>query len=220
MVRVAVPYRDDKKVQPYLAALRAAGAEPVPLHCTGQASMMDYEGLLLMGGTDVNPSRYGQEPAPETDAPDDERDEFEIGLLQSALGGKLPVLAICRGVQVLNVVLGGTLIQHVTGHRMLDGGTHTVQVGTGTPLEDIVGEPEIVVNSRHHQALGRVGDGLAVCGMSHDGLVEAVCRPRGSLVLGVQWHPEDRIAESASDRSLFEAFAAACRKPEFPEESL
>lgn len=207
---MAVPYRFEEKVQPYLVALRAAGVEPVAMHCSERAVLPDLEGLLLMGGTDVNPARYGQPPAPDTDKPDEQRDDFEFAILQQALDSDLPVFAICRGVQLLNVFFGGTLLQHVAGHRLLDGGTHAVHVVEGAPLEEIVSAREIVVNSRHHQALDRVADGFVVCGKSPDGLIEAVVRPGSPMVLGVQWHPEDRIAESATDRSLFEAFAAAC----------
>jgi putative glutamine amidotransferase len=168
------------------------------------------DGLLLTGGTDVDPARYGQAPHRETDEPDDGRDEFELALLARALDAELPVFAICRGMQLLNVGLGGTLVQHVIGHRLVGGGTHPAHVKADSPLAAITGSPQITINSRHHQVLDRLGAGLVVCANAPDGAIEAVFRPGPSMVLAVQWHPEDRVAESASDRSLFEAFAAAC----------
>ena len=210
MARVAVPYRQDEKVPPYLTAVRAVGLEPVPMRTTGTPSLKGLDGLLLTGGTDVDPARYGQAPARETDEPDDERDVFELAILERALDAELPVFAICRGMQLLNVALGGTLVQHVTGHRLIGGGTHRVLVKPESALAAVVGGTEIIVNSRHHQVLDRLGQGLVVTGTAPDGVIEAVWRPGRPVVFGVQWHPEDRVAESASDRSLFDAFAAAC----------
>ena len=116
--RVVVPYRDRERVRPYEAALRAVGVEPVVLSVAGidaaQATkeLSNADGLLLMGGTDVNPALYGQAPEPETDMPDDERDALEFALIGAALERDVPLLAICRGAQLLNVQQGGTLIQH------------------------------------------------------------------------------------------------------------
>lgn len=210
MARIAVPYRLEEKAPPYVAAVRAVGLEPVPMRPGSPPSIRGIDGLLLTGGTDIDPARYGQAPLRETDQPDDERDEFEIGLLERALDAELPVFAICRGMQLLNVALGGTLVQHVTGHKLLSGGTHRVHVKPESALAPMVGGTEITVNSRHHQVVDRLGTGLIPCAAAPDGVIEAIWRPGNHLVFGVQWHPEDRIAESASDRGLFEAFAAAC----------
>ena len=210
MARIAVPYREEHKVPPYLAAVRAVGLEPVPMRPAASASIRGMDGLLLTGGTDVDPARYGQAPNRETDEPDDERDEYELAMLERALDAELPVFAICRGMQLLNVALGGTLVQHVTGHRLIGGGTHPAHVRPDSALAPITGANEITINSRHHQVVDRLGEGLVVCASAPDGVIEAVARPGRPMVLAVQWHPEDRVNESASDRSLFEAFAAAC----------
>lgn len=176
--------------------------------------MESLDGLVLAGGTDINPARYGQPPAPESDRPDDQRDEVETRLLRDALAHRIPVLAICRGLQLFNVVHGGTLIQHLP-----DGGphqlkqpeaiAHTVQVTRGTRLASIVGEGEYGVNSRHHQAVDRVAEGLIVSAIAPDGVIEAIEKPGHSFAVAVQWHPEDRILVSAADRKLFEAFASS-----------
>lgn len=170
---------------------------------------------MLTGGTDINPARYGQTPQKETQAPDDRRDEFETMLLRHALSEtSIPVLAICRGFQLFNVFHGGTLIQNLPsggGHnvKQKDAVAHTVRVATGSRLASILGEGDHEVNSRHHQAVDRVGDGLVVSAVAHDGVVEALEKPHGPFAVAVQWHPEDRILISASDRRLFEAFAEA-----------
>src|SRR5689334_3125173 len=115
--RVLIPYRHASKVRAYEDAVRAGGMEPVALSVSEPVPLAGMDGLLLMGGTDVEPSRYGAEPAPETDEPDDERDAVELSLLDTALKLDLPVFAICRGLQILNVYHRGTLIQHLPGGR-------------------------------------------------------------------------------------------------------
>src|SRR5260370_33868161 len=112
--RVLIPYRHERKVKPYEEAARAGGVEPVPILKTGAVSLEGFAGLLLMGGTDVNPKRYGEAAHAETDRPDDERDEMELELIHEAIEKDLPIFAICRGLQILNVYHGGTLIQHVS----------------------------------------------------------------------------------------------------------
>lgn len=170
---------------------------------------------MLTGGSDVNPARYGERPKKETQTPDDKRDEFETMLLRHALSeASIPVLAICRGMQLFNVFHGGTLVQHLAAGgphqvKQKDATAHTVRVSTGSRLASILGEGEHEVNSRHHQAVGRVGNGLVVSAVAEDGVIEALEKPDGPFAIAVQWHPEDRILVSASDRRLFEAFAEA-----------
>jgi putative glutamine amidotransferase len=170
-------------------------------------------GLVLTGGADVDPGRYGAEAHEHTGAPRADRDAWETALALSALGRGMPLLAICRGIQVLNVALGGNLVQHlpdVVGH---DGhcptvgrhARHDVVVAEGSRLAGIVGA-RTSVPTYHHQALDRVADGLSVVGWADDGTVEAVEGHGASWLVGVQWHPE--VAEG---ESLFEAFLAACR---------
>jgi putative glutamine amidotransferase len=210
-MRAGIAFRNESKLGPYEQALRAVGIEPVRILLDAPPPIESLDGLVLAGGTDINPARYGQQPAPETDRPDDQRDEVETRLLQDALAQGIPVLAICRGMQLFNVVHGGTLIQHLPGHQLKqrDDIVHTVRVTPGTRLAAILGHGEHAVNSRHHQAVDRPGDGLIVSAIAPDGVIEALEKPGDSFAVAVQWHPEDRILASAADRKLFEAFAEA-----------
>jgi putative glutamine amidotransferase len=203
---------------PYEEALRDAGVEPL-LIAPGDEIPADASGLLLMGGSDVNPALYGEASHSKTENPDDARDRLECALIQDALDRDLPVLAICRGMQILNVQHGGTLVQHLetTEHhrrRTPDKGlpAHRVEIAPGTKLAAIAGGPLVWdVNSRHHQAIGRLGEGLHVSARDpEDGTIEAVERTDKRFVVGVQWHPENQIArEDRQARKLFEAFASA-----------
>ena len=215
--RVLIPYRHPKKLIPYEAALRAAGLEPVSVSVTEPISLDNTPGLLLMGGTDVNPNRYGQIARPETDEPDDQRDGVELELIHEALEKDLPILAICRGIQILNVYHGGTLIQHLPCTEKHDPDkaepsaiAHEVRIEPDTLLASIVGAALWRVNSRHHQAVDTVGEGLTVSGRaSEDSIVEALERPDKRFVLGVQWHPEDQMNQHPEQLKLFQSFADA-----------
>lgn len=159
------------------------------------------DGLILTGGKDVDPARYGQAPHPTTDEPDRVRDAWEFALLGEALRRGLPVLGICRGAQVLNVALGGTLTQHlpeVIGHTHHQKGnavfgTSAVRTQPGTIIAGLIGESSDA-QCYHHQAIDRLGDGLTVSARDGDGVIEAVelARP-DRWVVGVQWHPEERL---------------------------
>jgi putative glutamine amidotransferase len=204
-VAVFTAGRPDKSA-PYLAACRAVGLEPVENPDTLDA----IEGIVLSGGSDVNPLRYEQPPHPETDAPDDPRDERETAAVLAAVQNQLPLLAICRGLQLMNVALGGTLQQHISGHDhkgLPD--AHSTRVEPSSRLANIVCAADYSVNSRHHQAVDRMGQGLVVTARSGDGIIEAVEIPACPFALGVQWHPEDRVESHQGDRRLFEAFARA-----------
>src|SRR5271165_312935 len=159
------------------------------------------DGLLLAGGADIDPLAYGEEPHPETVATVPERDSFEIALTRAAIERDLPVLGICRGMQLINVALGGTLLQHLPerlGHQehrrvvgSFDGSDHEVDLMHGTLAAAVVGGSPHGTKSHHHQGVDRLGEGLLVSGTSPlDELVEAVELPDRSFVLGVQWHPE------------------------------
>ncbi|MDQ2777428.1 MAG: gamma-glutamyl-gamma-aminobutyrate hydrolase family protein [Acidobacteriota bacterium] len=212
-LRVVIPFRYSKKVEPYVAALRAAGAEPVAFLTEGPIEMDGAAGLLLMGGTDVNPIRYGQEPVPETNHPDDERDEIELETINQAIQKDLPILAICRGLQLLNVYHGGTLTQHLGSPRhdvqAEDKGkpAHEVEIERGTVLAQAIGVHLVQVNSRHHQAVATVGAGLQVSARDpRDGIVEGLERADKRFVVAVQWHPEDQILRQPEQLRLFQRF--------------
>lgn len=217
-----VAARDPRRALPYEAALRAAGLEPVRLPPGSDAGLSTVSGLVLTGGTDVNPALYSQRPAPESQPPDDERDQFESALLRDALARDVPVLAICRGLQLFNVVYGGTLVQHLrtaiphsTKPQSPEPGrhpaVHEVTIAPGTLLESVTQARTMQVNSRHHQAVDRPATELLVSARSQDGIIEALEHPGRSFVLAVQWHPEDRVDVCEEDRRLFLAFADKCR---------
>jgi putative glutamine amidotransferase len=211
--------------RPYQEALRAVGVELVPVsvaaHSKGAAMPAEAAGLLLMGGSDVNPARYGEAPVVDTEESDDARDELECALIEQALARDLPLLAICRGLQILNVQQGGTLIQHLSStarhrQRTEDRGApvHQVEIVPGTALAAIAmpagGSLQWSVNSRHHQAIDRLGEGLRVSARDpEDGTIEAVERPDKRFVIGVQWHPENMSAGDPCQARLFQAFANA-----------
>ena len=200
--------------RPYEDALRAVGIELVPVTTAPMPS--DAAGLLLMGGSDVNPACYREARIGDTEKSDDARDELECALIEEALARDLPVLAICRGLQILNVQRGGTLIQHLpttARHRQRteDRGqpVHQVDIVPGTALAAIAGGTrQWGVNSRHHQAIDRLGEGLRISARDpDDGTIEAVELTDKRFVIGVQWHPENMSATDPHQARLFQAFA-------------
>ena len=178
---------------------------------------LECAGLLLPGGGDMDPAFYGQKPIPACGAPNRLRDNAEPRLLNAFLRAGRPVLGICRGVQVMNICLGGDLYQDITplercshnGHWDL---AHSITVRRGTLLWDLLGEGKVQVNSQHHQAAGCPAPGLAVSALSEDGFIEALERPDASFCLGVQWHPEWLSEDDPVQQRLFNAFVDACRK--------
>ncbi len=209
MIRVALPFgigTPEEKRANYRSALRQAGIEPVE----NAANLAGMGGLLLAGGTDVDPALYGAAREAQTDQPDPVRDSLEAALLDEALGRDLPVLGICRGLQFLNVRLGGTLSQHIGGHKCpKQRDVHPVTIAPASLLHAILETQEYVVNSRHHQGADRVGKGLVVTATAPDGVIEALELPGKRFVLAVQWHPEART--DGPDARLFDAFRKACR---------
>lgn len=161
-----------------------------PEHAAAAVARLD--GLVIAGGPDVEPVRYGAVPDPRTGPPARARDAWELALIDAALAAQVPLLGICRGMQLLNIAVGGTLVQHLDGHAEVTGvfGLHAVKPVPGTRYARIVPE-ETSVPTYHHQAVDRLGDGLVVSAHAADGTVEAIepAEPTG-WVLGVQWHPE------------------------------
>ncbi len=203
--------------QPYVEALRAADVEPI-LISPGDSAPEEFQGLLLMGGSDVNPTLYGEVRKSDTESSDDARDALELALIRKAVERDLPLLAICRGLQILNVAHGGSLIQHLNStdrHRVRPANrglpAHPVDIDAGTRLASIVGKPlTLEVNSRHHQAIARLGDGLRASAHDpKDGTIEAVERSDKRFVVGVQWHPENMSPSDPREAKLFQAFGSA-----------
>jgi putative glutamine amidotransferase len=192
----------------YRDALEHAGAAVVAVY-PGDELPGDIDGVLLSGGSDVDPARYGEPNAASEDV-DGQRDELEVALLQRALDEDLPVLGICRGFQLLNVALGGRLVQHVDGHRPADRDGvlqhRGVLVAPGSRLAAAVGEGPLTVNSRHHQAVTpqTLAPALRATAMV-DGLVEAFESPEHRWLVGVQWHPERTAEVSPGALGVFDA---------------
>jgi putative glutamine amidotransferase len=200
----------------YALATEAAGGVSMLLPPTAAqhaAAVLDgVDGLLLSGGADVDPARYGAPAHPETGSPRTDRDAWELALVEQALARDLPLLAVCRGMQVLNVALAGDLVQHLPDegagdvHRPVIGehGRHRVDLAPASRLARIIG-PQADVATYHHQAVRMLGKGLVACGWAADGIVDAVELTDRTWVLGVQWHPE-----AYEGHELFAAFVAAC----------
>ena len=202
----------------YVASVQRTGAIAVLLPVDDRAplELLDrIDALLLIGGADLDPATYGAAHDPLTESTYPDRDAFEIALLRGAIDRGMPVLGICRGMQVLNVALGGTLVQHipevngVAPHRRVvgsfDGTDHTVELEPGSLAAAAAGEELHTARCHHHQAVDKLGDGLVVTGRAQqDGMIEAIELNNGAWVLGVQWHPE------ADERSrLFAALTDA-----------
>jgi putative glutamine amidotransferase len=194
----------------YVRAVERAGGRPllVPPSLEGIEETLDaLDGLIFSGGSDLGPDLYGQEAHPETTGVVPERDSAELALLDAALERDLPVLAICRGSQVLNVALGGDLVQHIPDavgsdrHKEVAGtfADHEVTLTEGTQLAGLIGD-RVPVKSHHHQGFGRIGEGLRVAAQDEDGTVEALEDPSRRFAVGVLWHPE-----AGEDARLFEA---------------
>ncbi len=217
---VAVPHR-------YIESLRRAGGQEAILLPTlideegAEALITRVDGLLLLGGGDLDPAAYGQEAHTRVYGVNDDRDECELTLTRVAIRRRVPVLAICRGHQVLDVALGGTLDQHITGRDGLlehgvpgaEDGTrpHDVDVEPGSRLVAAMGATHVTVSSHHHQAVDRVGEGLRVSARAPDGVVEGIelADPDGPWVVGVQWHPEDTAGTDTANQALFDSFVLA-----------
>ena len=207
----------------YVQAVERAGGAPVILPVTDVQDVDDVlriaDGVVLTGGGDIQPSLYGAAPHDSTRGVNTERDAFEVELLRQTVAADIPILAICRGMQLMNVALGGDLVQDVfaaTGqfhdedqraHELV----HRVKIEPGSRLADTLGVVELSVNSVHHQGIGRVADGLRSVAWADDGSVEGVELPDAPFALGVQWHPE-MLEDQPEQQGLFRALLDHARR--------
>lgn len=208
----------------YIDSIIQAGGIPlcIPIiHHGINEVLAKVDGLLLIGGYDVNPKYFDEDPHPKIGRIETDRDESDFALLQQALTLNMPVLAVCRGLQVLNVQLGGSLYQDIpsqvegamqhTQNSSRHEKVHTIKVFEGTKLHSIVGE-HIMTNSFHHQSVKELGEGLVISAKTNDGIVEAIEHPNYTFCLGVQWHPEELAIQGDSpSKKLFKTFITACR---------
>ncbi len=220
----------------YMRAVQEAGGLPVLLapqldEATATAWMYRLDGIVLTGGGDVAPARYGETSHETVSFVSDTRDTLELLVTKLALVRRLPILAICRGMQVLNVALGGSLIQDIpsavgttiehsqtrptTGVEAVprDTASHWIGVAPGSRLRDLLGKDSIETNSMHHQSVKVLGEGLIAVAWTEDGVVEGIEIPRAGFVVGVQWHPEELIGWSKASRRLFEGVVSATAVP-------
>lgn len=211
----------------YIEAVLETGGYPVLLPGSGSIKkvtsyLKKVKGIVLSGGLDVDPSFFGEEPSLGLGEITPERDRFEIMLIKGAFEAKISILGICRGIQVLNVACGGTVVQHIPGRiekpikhnqsapRWYP--SHHVSVTEGTMLAKIIGSGKTKVNSFHHQAVKNVAPGFKICAKSSDGVIEAIENPKYHFAVGVQWHPECMYQRDKKARKLFEAFVKSCIK--------
>jgi putative glutamine amidotransferase len=207
----------------YLTSVSAAGGVPLPLpHEVGLAEryLSMIQGLVVTGGAfDVSPEYYGQKIQSDKVSLKERRTQFELAMICGALERNLPVLGICGGQQLLAVVLGSTLIQHIPDtitdplpHEQPNPrheAGHSIAITEGTLLHKIVGKSEMMVNSAHHQAVDVLGKDLVVNAIAPDGVIEGIEHPAYKFCLGVQWHPEFHI--TPADTAIFDAFVKACQ---------
>jgi putative glutamine amidotransferase len=211
----------------YIRAVEQAGGVPILLPYVMQDDVLEHfvelaDGFLFTGGVDVEPRRYGEETKATCGAIQYHRDELELGIFSKVFAAQKPIMAICRGIQLVNVALGGTLYQDVPTevqttvlHRQTQPKTqpsHAVNVTQNTPLYTLVGgKTRIAANSFHHQAIKALGEGLAVMATADDGMIEAVFGTGDRYLRAYQWHPERLIDIDGDNRLLFDDFIKACR---------
>lgn len=217
--------KDIKLKNTYVHAIEASGGLPMVLPYTEDEKTVELfaelcDGFLFTGGNDVSPARYGEKQKDVCGQIQYFRDAYEFNLFRHVMKVTKPVLAICRGAQLVNVALGGTLYQDIPSekpsditHRQGDFGSspiHSVKLVANTPLSLLIDQEKMQVNSLHHQAIKTLGKGLEIMAVAGDGIVEAVYMPRGQYFQAYQWHPERMFDTDAQSRLIFEEFINAC----------
>ncbi len=221
-IGITFTYRPNSETNnDYIQVIKRYGGTPNPLYPNDPIGGID--GLLLTGGPDIHPSRFGEEEHPALESVNKERDKWELALYEEAIKENIPVFGICRGIQIMNVAMDGSLYQdipsqfttHLT-HKILenkDDSWHYIKIQPGSLLNQITGDTIAAVNSRHHQTVKCLGDGFVTTAQSKDGVIEALEDPSKQFVLGVQYHPERmlQIAEFQGHAAkLFTAFIKTC----------
>ncbi len=209
----------------YVQAIYKSGATPILIPVIPDQDAVDHymqivDGLILSGGTDVDPKYFGQEPIRGTGRVYPERDSLEIALARKALKLKLPVLGICRGIQVLNIAFGGDIYQDIYSQvpgvlehsqkAPRNSSWHSIELLPESKVGRILGVKELRVNSFHHQAIRNIAPGFRVVARSRDGIIEGIETENHQFVIGVQWHPEALVEDDDIALNLFQAFIKAC----------
>ncbi len=211
----------------YVKAIEASGGTPILLPYSKKSETSDSfielcDGFLFSGGNDIEPIRYGEETKPNCGAIQLNRDDFEFRMFEKMIATDKPILAICRGMQVVNVAFGGTLYQDIPSeistdiqHRQTEARyefSHFVKILGDTPLAAFIGENSIRANSFHHQAVKDLGEGLKVMAVAEDGIVEAIYLPSERYLFAFQWHPELLQEKDGASRRVFESFISAAKR--------
>ena len=211
----------------YVSAIECAGGLPLLVpYVTDSEAIFEYvslsDGILFTGGADIDPSIYGEMPSPDLGKIQKRRDELEMRIFAEAIKTRVPILGICRGMQMINVALGGTLFQDIPTeyetpikHKQLEGElepSHSVNILEGTPLASLIGGEKMRANSFHHQAIKRLGEGLCVMARADDGMIEAVYLDEKRYLRAYQWHPERLHKTDFDNRKVFEDFIAAAKE--------
>lgn len=199
----------------YIDAVNRSGGLAIALPTTDDEEVLSgymekISGLVVIGGDfDVAPHHYGEKDQGQVRMLNEARTRFEKTMLERAWKRRLPILGICGGMQILNVVCGGTLVQHVDGHERCE---HVIHLQEGTRLRQVMGKSEVQANSTHHQIVGKIGEDLRVCAKAHDGCVEAIeASDENYFCLGVQWHPEALVEKIPEHGRIFQQFVRAAR---------
>ena len=211
----------------YVSAIECAGGLPLLIpYVTDEATISEYvslsDGIFFTGGADIDPSIYGEMPSPDLGKLQKRRDELEIRIFSEAIKTRVPILGICRGMQMINAALGGTLFQDIPTeydtpikHKQIEGDfepSHSVNITEGTPLAALVEKKRMCANSFHHQAIKTLGAGLHVSAHADDGMIEAVYLDEERYLRAYQWHPERLNKTDSDNRKIFEDFISAAKE--------